>query len=136
VGKKTASVNGVLRSVGVSQQLMAVTSRAEDYARSNSREFAVVTTRAVSALPALVELAAPLLIEGGRLVALKAVPEESELERGRRVASRVGMHEVSVRRLLLPGGTERRCLVSYERSGDSEVRLPRRTGEAQRSPLA
>ncbi len=136
VQKKSRSVNSILADMGLSPAIAAVAERAEDHARSHRAEYAVVTARAVAELPALVELASPLLAQGGLFIALKGTPDDSELLRGREVASLVGMKEVSVRRTEIPGGGERRCIVVYEKQGSSVTRLPRRVGLAQSSPLA
>jgi 16S rRNA (guanine527-N7)-methyltransferase len=136
VGKKARAVNTAISALGATETIRALPERAEEHARSHGQEYAVVTARAVSELPALVELAAPLLLDGGRLIALKGAPEDRELQRARAVGSKVGMRELSVRRLILPGGDESRCIVTYQRSGVQHVRLPRKNGAAQNSPLA
>lgn len=136
VGKKARAVNAVLGELRIAEGVSAAPERAEEHARSHRGEYAVVTARAVSELPSLVELAAPLLSQGGMLIALKGSPAPEELERGRLVGSKVGMREVSIRRQELPGEHERRCIVSYERCGHSAIKLPRRTGAAQNTPLA
>ena len=136
VGKKARAVNTVLDGLGLGEAVQAVHERAEDHARHSGAFYAVVTARAVAELPALVELASPLLVVGGRLVALKGAPDDLELSRGRKAAELVGMREVSVRHEVLSGGTEKRCFVVYERQGAASALLPRKPGEAQRSPLA
>lgn len=135
VGKKARAVNAILTEQGI-HDVVAVHERAEEHALSHRQAYAVVTARAVSELPALVELASPLLMPGGRLVALKGSPSAEEIERGRQAARQVGMQEISLRTVQLPGGDERRCIVAYERCGTSRIRLPRKTGAAQRTPLA
>jgi 16S rRNA (guanine527-N7)-methyltransferase len=137
VGKKARAVSELLLEAGIpSDRIRAEHGRAEGHALANASAYAVVTARAVSELPALVELAAPLLMVGGRLVALKGSPTEEELARGAEVASKVGLKEAAVRSTELPSGEERRSVVVYRRIGRSSVKLPRRPGMAQSSPLA
>ncbi len=136
VGKKARAVQDLLETAGVAHEVRASAERAEEHALDHPGRYAVVTARAVSELPALVELASALLMQGGRLVALKGAPTEQELDRGRRVAELVGMRESSERRIALPESGERRCIVTYEKWAKSKVRLPRRIGAAQNSPLA
>jgi len=136
VAKKSRAVNAILDGMGLELELRSEAQRAEEHAVSHPAHYAVVTARAVAQLPALVELASPLLVTGGRLIALKGAPDSSELARGRAAATLVGMREVSVRFAELPGGGENRCIVVYERAGKSRTRLPRRTGLAQNTPLA
>lgn len=136
VGKKARAVNAILREMGAPSNIQARQERAEDHAREHRGAYSVVTARAVSELPALVELSAPLLSEGGLLVALKGSPADVELDRARVVASLVGMRQIGTRSIVLPGGGERRCVIAYELRSACPPRFPRRTGEAQNSPLA
>lgn len=110
--------------------------RAEDPAIvERNRGAEVVTMRAVAQLSTLVELAAPYLGPGGRLVALKGPIEAEELTRGDRAAELCGLGSRMVDEYLLPGGDEQRSLVVYEYVGSPEVNLPRRDGKAEKSPL-
>lgn len=95
-----------------------------------------VTARAVSSLPALVELAAPILAFGGALIAMKGPITDDELARGDRAGAIVGMERTEVLRFALPGGNESRTLVMFQKSGESTITLPRNPGKAQKQPLA
>ena len=110
--------------------------RAEELAVEHGREYAVVTARAVAQLPTLVELASPLLSQGGHLVAMKGRPSMPELDAGSAAAALVGMRQLSVRRLSLPGLDAARTVIVYEKTGPSAVALPRRSGMAKKRPLA
>lgn len=136
VGKKATAVNEVLAELGMAQTCRAVPARAEAHARTNSGRYAVVTARALAPLPSVVELAAPLLRVGGTLLAFKGAPSNEEYASGERVAEIAGMSPGVIRELLLPGGGERRSIVSYTKVRKSSVSLPRREGLAQHSPLS
>lgn len=136
VTKKADALNQMLVSLRLDSSILAVPERSELHALAHPSSYAVVTARAVSSLPALVEMASPLLAQGGVLIAMKGFPDQAELERGRVVAGLVGMQEVGCRELLLPGGVERRTVVSYRKTAKSRVRLPRRPGQAHHTPLA
>lgn len=123
----THPVNGLLSTRDI---------RAEELAVVEPAGYSVITARALSSLPSLVELASPLLKQGGRLVALKGPVEEEELKRGDSVASYVGMQRVSVRRYDLPPCGEQRSVVVYIKNGKARTKLPRRPGMAQRKPFA
>jgi 16S rRNA (guanine527-N7)-methyltransferase len=100
------------------------------------RDAAVVTARAVSSLPALVELAAPLLRLGGRLVALKGDIDAAEVDRAAQVGLVAGMSLREQRRYVLPYERSARSVLVFEKTGDPKVALPRRVGLAQKEPLA
>jgi len=108
--------------------------RAEELATRRPGAAEVVIARAVSALPSLVELAAPLLTKGGRLVAMKGIPSTQELDQAEYAASQCGMKSVEAVRYSLAGGEERSVFV-YQRVARARIKLPRRNGMAQRQPL-
>jgi 16S rRNA (guanine527-N7)-methyltransferase len=110
--------------------------RAEELAQEAPASFAVVTARALSALPSLVELAAPLLVRDGRLICLKGSPTAEEIERGDVVAAKCGMRRLAVTELRVPGVDGERVAIVYIRTGPARLKLPRRNGMAQRQPLA
>jgi 16S rRNA (guanine527-N7)-methyltransferase len=136
VGKKAREVQEIIKLLGLDASIEVLAARAEAFARERPAAYTAVTARALSSLPALVELASPLLSVGGRLICLKGTPDESELARGDRAARIVGMRRAGVRTLELPECAGTRTIVVYERVGQPSVRLPRREGMAQRSPLA
>lgn len=136
VRKKVAVVDEILAAMIPPIEYRTCSERVESIAMQEKGRYACVTARAVSELPALVELASPLLMDGGRLVALKAQLPFEEFERAERVAGMVGMSHVSTRRFKLPRGDEERAVVVFERRGKAKVTLPRRIGLAQNQPLA
>jgi len=135
VGKKADVVAGILMDLGLSRGITVSRDRAEQHARNHSGGYTAVTARAVAPLASLVELAAPLLSAGGRLVALKGSPNQSELDAGLSAANVVGLRFTSKREFVLPDGDEQRCVIVYEKVRESRVSLPRREGLAQHAPL-
>lgn len=131
--KRADFLNEVAREIGCSVRVFA--GRAEDLALQEPARAGTVIVRAVAAMPSLVELAAPLLVQGGRLIALKGDPPERELERADAAADLCGMGKRLVVGYALPGRSDRRAAVIYERIGEPTVRLPRRAGLAQAKPL-
>lgn len=136
VGKKATFLAGVGQTLSSYRGLTVEKSRAEDLGRRCGGCFAVVTARALSKLPSVVELAAPLLREHGVFIAMKGAVTAEELASGDRVAEVVGLRRVSKRDFTLPEGNEARCVIAYERIGEPLVPLPRETGYAQHRPLA
>jgi 16S rRNA (guanine527-N7)-methyltransferase len=136
--KKGAAVARILSRGEFSEiKSCVVSERAEEHAVRNRNCYAAVVARAVTALPSLIELASPLLMEGGALVALKGCPDSTERESGAATARLVGMRPSKERRLVLPGGpAEARTILTYTKVAPSSVHLPRRAGLAQRRPLA
>lgn len=135
VKKKCHVLDGILEEIALNGVRTAPV-RAEELALELPAEYSVITARALSSLPSLVELSSPLLKNKGVLVALKGNITEEELLRGDKVAAVVGMKRLSVRCYELPEGNEKRSVVVYKKTGMSKRKLPRRPGMAQRQPLA
>ena len=136
VGKKVRELATMIVDLGLSDSVTARASRAEALARAEPAGFAIVTARALAELPAIVELASPLMQQGGVLVCMKGNPSRSEAARGRETAAIVGMEQEAIREFDLPGGAGHRTVIIYRKTGSPTVPLPRREGLAQHNPLA
>lgn len=134
VGKKARFLGAVCRELCLDGTVLG--QRAEEAALVHGGAYSGVCARAVSELPALVELAAPLLMAGGVLVCWKGEPDDAEWSRSDAVARLVGMRHRGTVPVRIPGLEARRCLVMFEKVGRSTIALPRRIGLAQSHPLA
>lgn len=135
VKKKMALVGGVLDNLGLSGQITTYDGRIEDLALERKGQFSVLTARALSRLVSLLELSAPLLKQGGRLICYKADIQEDEIAEARAVEGMLGMKLVSSRETLLSDNATKRTLLVYEKMGRPRIKLPRRVGMAQKNPL-
>lgn len=133
VKKKAAFLVRICDELDLGAEVLA--ERAEDVGRERSDVFAGVVARALSSLPALVELATPLLRNGGRLVAMKGPLDPDELRRGDAAGRICGMRRSALYEFELSEG-ERRTIICYTKNRGAKVELPRRSGMAQRHPLA
>lgn len=132
VGKKTAILASMVEELGL-DNVEVYTGRIEDLAREKAGVFAVVTARALAQLSVLMELASPLLQDGGRLVCYKANVSDEELQHALSLQERLGMSLVSDRAVEL--GDACRRIISFEKSGRPQINLPRKTGMTQKRPL-
>lgn len=135
VAKKMRVVETAVVAAGLSGLITSRAARSEEVA-AEAPGYAVVVARAVAELPVLVELASPLLAEGGRLIALKGDPTPDELDRGGRAGAECAMQELSVRPTVLSGGQKRTVVVYSRVAGQPARQLPRRPGIAGKRPLA
>lgn len=136
--RKCAVIDRLVKAAGMDSEVVrALPMRAEDWAAWGGRElYDVVTARAVGPLAVLVEYAAPLLREGGTLVAWKGSADGAEAEAGARAAVEVGLQpRGSVETRPFPGIRDRR-LYLYRKVGPTPERFPRRPGMAAKRPLA
>ena len=132
VGKKTAILDSFIGELGL-DQVSTYTGRIEDLAREHPYEFAAITARALAQLSVLMELAAPLLQLGGRLICYKANLKPSELDHALSLQDTVGLKLVSDRSFVLDDYHRR--IVTFEKVKRESIQLPRKTGLAQKRPL-
>lgn len=132
VGKKTAILASMVKELGLTN-VEVYTGRIEDLAREMPAACTVVTARALAQLSVLMELASPLLQDGGRLVCYKANVSDEEFEHALTLQERFGMKLSSDRTVSL-GDTCRR-IICFEKTGQPSIKLPRKTGMAQKRPL-
>ncbi len=136
VQKKMRVVSEVLEQLGLDGQIKTYGGRIEDLALEQPKAFAVVTARALSSLPSLLELASPLLEKDGLLVCFKAPVSSDEARAASIVAPLVGMELHGQRELVLSDGQTRRMILTYRKVRKPALKLPRRVGLAQKKPLS
>lgn len=132
--KKMETVNNIIKELGLSEQIETYAGRAELLARTQAETFSVLTARALSQLPVLLELASPLLKRGGLLICYKAQLDEAEFAHARQIQPLVGMTFESDRAFTLNGEYKRRIL-TYRKTGKPKIALPRQESQAQKHPL-
>lgn len=101
----------------------------------SERSLDAVVVRAVAPLSVLVEYAAPVLREGGALVAWKGRRDADEEAAGAAAARVLGMEAGPVRELAPSPGADHRALHVYRKVGPTPARFPRRPGMARKRPL-
>jgi len=133
--KKARFLEECIQSLGGLSGSESLPMRAEQVAEAHPGLYGCVTARALTSLPSLVELASPLIRDGGHLLAMKGSPTAQEMEAGRTAADVVGLEESESVEYVLPESGERRTLIRYTKTGSPRVQLPRRIGLAQKRPL-
>lgn len=133
VAKKARVLQHMVDELGLSEQVQVFIGRAEELALQQPAAFSVVTARALSTLPSLLELASPLLKQGGRFVGYKSQHDDEERAQAQNMMGKVGMSFVERREFELSDGSPR-SIVVYEKTTAPTVKLPRRPGMAQSRP--
>jgi 16S rRNA (guanine527-N7)-methyltransferase len=131
VGKKCAWLERTAGDLGLDNVRVAC-ARAEEL---DEPPFDVVTARALAALPVLCEYAAPLLREGGALVAWKGAVDAREEADGLYAAEVLGLEREEVRAVQPYPGSERRTLHVFRKKQSTPEMYPRRAGMAAKRPL-
>jgi 16S rRNA (guanine527-N7)-methyltransferase len=131
VGKKCAWLERTVETLGV-ENVRVTCARAEELEEA---PFDVVTARALAALPVLCEYAAPLLREGGALVAWKGAVDAREEADGLHAAQVLGLERDEVRAVEPYPESERRTLHVFRKVSPTPEGYPRRPGMAAKRPL-
>jgi 16S rRNA (guanine527-N7)-methyltransferase len=134
--RKCRFIDQVVRQLGLSN-VSAVCGRAEELPGKGMREsYGAVLARALAPLPTLVEYAAPLLGEGGQLLAWKGRPDPDEERAGAKAAAQVGLEPMAPVAVTPYEESRNRNLYLYRKVSPCPTRFPRRPGMAHRHPLS
>jgi 16S rRNA (guanine527-N7)-methyltransferase len=131
VGKKCTWLERTVDALGLAN-VRVVCARAEDLAEA---PFDVVTARALASLSVVCEYAAPLLREGGALVAWKGAVDAREDSDGLHAANVLGLEREEVRAVEPYPGSQRRTLHVFRKIRPTPEMYPRRAGMAAKRPL-
>ena len=139
-GRKTAVVDRLIQAGGVSNA-RSITTRAEELggvpaALGGGRDaYDAVTARAVGPLSLLAEYAAPLLRQGGVLVAWKGARDADEEAAGAVAAAELGMAVDEVLSVKPFPSSENHHLHVMRKISPTPAGFPRRPGMARKRPL-
>ena len=133
--KRVDFLRRVLLALGLRAE--AIHARAEDAARlpEHRERYDAALSRAVTALPALLELALPFVRVGGHAVAWKGPAAGEELAGGRRAAVLLGGNLLPALDAPVPGRDWRHILLVAEKAEPTARQYPRRAGVPERKPL-
>jgi len=132
VGKKCAWLERTVTALAL-ENVRVVCARAEEV---EEEPFDVVTARALASLSVLCEYAAPLLREGGSLVAWKGAVDAREDADGLHAANVLGLEREEARAVEPYPGSQRRTLHVFRKVSPTPAGYPRRPGMAAKRPLA
>lgn len=134
VKKKAALLDQFAQDLGL-ENVSVFPGRAEELALQKKEQFAVLSARALSQLGSLLELGSPLLKIGGQFICYKARVEDEELKHACSLENKLGMKLISDRGFYLSDRETYRRILVFEKVKKASIKLPRRNGMAQRSPL-
>jgi 16S rRNA (guanine527-N7)-methyltransferase len=135
VKKKAQAVDEFIRTLGLSDSLQARGIRSEELALEAPASFSCVVARAVSSLAAVEELACPLLEMGGSLIAMRGTEKSEDLEAASAAADVLGLEFMEERHFTIGDDRAARSVYRFERVRESQKKLPRRPGMAQKKPF-
>ena len=134
--RKAAVIERLAGAAGL-DRVSVVCARAEEWATEKGAGiYDAVTARAVAPLAVLAEYAAPLLHEGGVLVAWKGARDAAEERAGAAAAARLGLAPEAVLHVQPFEAARERHLHVFLKVAPTPAGFPRRAGMARKRPLA
>ena len=134
--KKTAFLHHIIHRLGLAN-IEVLNNRAEELAHwpSHREHFVLAVSRAVAALPALVELTLPFCQLGGRFVAQKKGEFDQEINEAKKAIAALGGKLNQIEKIELDEFNDERYLIIIDKIYPTPNKYPRRPGIPRRRPI-
>jgi len=136
IAKKTAFLQYLTDQLSL-KNVEIVTARAEDtgHDKRYRGNFDLVLSRAVAALPTLLELTLPFCRTGGIFIAQKQDRAKPEIDRAAKAIRTLGGVLREVIEIEFPDFTDHRCLIIFGKITETPNEYPRRAGVPAKNPI-
>lgn len=131
LGKRMQWLETVLPGLGVDAQCL--TARAEEAVSSRRECYDVATSRAVARLNILLELTAPYVKIGGKVLAMKGTAAHEELAEAKNAISRLGLQVERVAEF--PMDDTAHTVIVLKKVSPTPSQYPRRYAKIKQAPL-
>jgi len=131
LGKRMAWLETILPQLGV--EAKCVTARAEEAVVTCRETFDVATSRAVARLNILLELTAPYVKVGGKVLAMKGTAAREELEEAKNAIKRLGLQVEKIAEFPVDGTAH--TVIVLKKVAHTPPQYPRRYAKIKQSPL-
>ena len=132
LAKRMNWLDTVLPALGVTNA-RTITARAEEAVATRREKFDFATSRAVARLNILLELTAPYVRVGGKVLAMKGSAAREELEESRNAIKRLGLKLEEVREFQIDGASH--SVIVLKKVAPTPPQYPRRYAKIKQSPL-
>ena len=131
LGKRVHWLEQILPALGIPAR--CVTARAEEAVQSCREQYDVATSRAVARLNILLELTAPYVKPGGRVIALKGSAAREELAECRAALPKLGLQLEALKDFDFDGAVH--TLIVLKKIKPTPAQYPRRYAKIKQAPL-
>lgn len=131
LGKRMTWLEGYLPQLGVEAE--CVTARAEEAVVSRREQYDFATSRAVARLNILLELTAPYVKVGGKVLAMKGTAAQEELEEAKNAIRRLGLKLEKVAQFPIDGTAH--TVIVLKKVAPTPPQYPRRYAKIKQNPL-
>lgn len=120
--KKCLFLNEVKEKLNI-KNVIIINNRIEDYSKNNREIFDIVTCRAVTSLPIIIEISGVLVKENGFLLPLKSNVDD-ELNLSIKVSEKLGLKYIESISYSLPISNAFRTIIKYKKIHKSDIKYP------------
>lgn len=131
LGKRVHWLEEILPTLGVRAE--CVTARAEEAVADRRESYDFATSRAVARLNILLELTAPYVKVGGRVIAMKGAAAREELAECKNAIAKLGLKLEEVREFPVDGTNH--SLILLKKIAPTPKQYPRRYAKIKQAPL-
>ena len=131
LGKRVHWLEEILPQLGV--KATCITARAEEAVADRRESYDIATSRAVARLNILLELTAPYVKVGGRVIAMKGMAAREELEECSNAIKKLGLKLEDVREFPVDGTNH--ALIVLRKVAHTPTAYPRRYAKIKQAPL-
>ena len=131
LGKRMNWLETVLPTLGVDAE--CVTARAEEAVQSRRESYEYATSRAVARLNILLELTAPYVKVGGKVLAMKGTAAQEELAEAKNAISKLGLQVERVAEFPVDGTAH--TVIVLKKTAPTPKQYPRRYAKIKQNPL-
>ena len=131
LGKRMAWLEKILPQLGVEAE--CVTARAEEAVADRRETYDIATSRAVARLNILLELTAPYVKVGGKVLAMKGTAAQEELNEAKNAIKRLGLKLERVAEFPVDGTAH--TVIVLRKVVPTPPQYPRRYAKIKQSPL-
>ena len=131
LGKRMNWLETVLPTLGVEAE--CVTARAEEAVETRRESYDYATSRAVARLNILLELTAPYVKVGGKVLAMKGTAAQEELREAKNAISKLGLQLEQVKEFPVDGTAH--TVIVLKKIASTPKQYPRRYAKIKQSPL-
>lgn len=131
LGKRMAWLEKILPELGV--EAKCITARAEEAVVGCREQYDVATSRAVARLNILLELVAPYVKVGGRVLAMKGTAAQEELNEAKNAIKRLGLQLEKVAKF--PVEETEHAVILLRKVAPTPPQYPRRYAKIKQNPL-
>ena len=131
LGKRMQWLETVLPTLGVAAE--CVTARAEEAVATRRERYDIATSRAVARLNILLELTAPYVKVGGKVLAMKGTAAEEELSEAKNAIKKLGLQVEKVAQFPMDGTAH--TVIVLKKVAPTPTQYPRRFAKIKQNPL-